>query len=107
MEGQLSLEDRAHARRTDPDTSHQAAASISVDDLRESQRRVWRVIHNWGPLTDTDLCRLYRETVPAPKQSDSGLRTRRRELVDAGLVFDSQRQQQLASGRWSIMWEVE
>ncbi len=39
-----------------------------------------------------------------PHQSPSGLRTRRKELVDAGLVVDTGRRGTLRSGRLSIIW---
>jgi len=39
-----------------------------------------------------------------PSVSPSGLRTRRRELVDAGEVIDTGRREQLSSGRWATVW---
>ena len=53
-------------------------------------------------LTDNDIAHLY----DGPLASASGLRTRRSELVNAGLVVDSDRRDTLASGRKAVVWEV-
>lgn len=92
----------AVARRTDPSTSHAAAASISSSKLRSSQVAVLEWLREHGPATDEALVELYN----GPDQSPSGLRTRRRELVEQRLVRDSGARQPLASGRMAIVWEV-
>jgi hypothetical protein len=40
------------------------------------------------------------------KQSDSGIRTRRAELVDDGIAFDTGATITLPSGRKSILWNL-
>lgn len=74
---------RARARHTDPSTSHNAAARIG--DLTENQQAVLIVIRMWNrPLLDEELVRVYadyRRGVNLPKQSESGLRSRRSELA--------------------------
>ena len=47
------------ARRTDPETSHAAAASITEADLRVSQSAVLHVLERFGPTTDVGLVYRY------------------------------------------------
>jgi hypothetical protein len=49
----------AHARTTDPDTSHEAAASLSSEVIRRSQAEVLDVLRRHGPCTDAALVTLY------------------------------------------------
>jgi hypothetical protein len=88
------------ARRSDPETSWQAARSVDPLKLRATQREILWVLRNWGPLTDEEIAVL----VGPDSQSPSGLRTRRRELVDAGLVVDTGRRRKSRSGRAMIVW---
>lgn len=96
------MDPRTLARTTDPDTSHQAAASLT--DVRESQRAVHRLLRVYGPTTDETLMRLANMT--GLHISPSGLRTRRHELVALGLVHDTGVRVPLASGRMGICWGV-
>lgn len=105
-QGELVL--TAYARHTDPSTSHAAAKSLSSDTLRRSQLAVLSVLCDRGPLDDKQLVREYPwhpafKTLP---QSDSGLRTRRKELVAQGLVEDSGQKAESSSGRQMIVWQV-
>lgn len=106
------LADRARARTTDPATSHEAAASIAPEDLRASQRFVLDVFRRYSPhrFCDESLIVHYGYALKArhvvAAQSDSGIRTRRRELVDAGYLRDSGEKVVLPSGRRSIVWEL-
>lgn len=94
--------ERAHARRSDPETSHAAAESISTDRLRRSQEAVLAVFDELGGrASDSQVAVRYS----GPRQSPSGLRTRRRELVDLGYLRDSGERVMLPSGRRSIVWE--
>ena len=104
---QLSLEGLLpRARRTDPDTSH--AAADSVHDLRASQAAVlWVLTLLGGRATDEQIADAYTPDYPRrPQQSPSGLRTRRRDLVDRGVVRDSGERVRLRTGRQAIVWEV-
>lgn len=76
-----------HARKTDPETSH--AAATSLGDLRASQREVLQLFHRFGALDDRSLIACAAHA--GVRQSDSGLRTRRAELVRLGLVYDTGR----------------
>ena len=93
---------KAHARESDPHTSHDAARSLSPDKLRDSQKAVLGHFRKFGPMTDTDLVNIY---VGSP-QSRSGLRTRRNELVDRGLVEDTGARKKLPTGRNAIVWRA-
>jgi hypothetical protein len=97
----------AHARRTDPETSQDAAASITSKKIRASQSAIYSVLVESGPLCDLDIAAAYAHRLTegtVPIQSPSGLRTRRSELVDLGRVHDSGRRVKLPSGRESIVW---
>jgi hypothetical protein len=95
---------RAHARSTDPGTSHAAAKSLSSDRIRASQQEVLHLFSDFGPMHDQQLVK--RAWEQGAKQSSSGLRTRRHELVVLGKLVDSQRRVTLPSGRKSIVWEL-
>lgn len=103
-----SDEPHAHARRTDPTTSHEAARSVR--ELRYSQSDVLALfeIHSGFDSTAlrlTDEAMISRARQRGILQSDSGLRTRRSELVTAGLLRDSGARALTRSGRRSILWE--
>lgn len=85
---------KPRARRGDPETSHWAAEGIT--GLRESLQAVWWVLAKYGPAVDYDLVRYYVEAMAEndiPMQAESGIRTRRDELVKLGYVR--------WTGRWS------
>lgn len=92
------------ARRTDPQTSHDAAASITEETLTRNQRDVLEHLRIGGPSTDFDLvdalCNRGRLMSP------SGCRTRRKELTEAGLIRDSGKKMRLPTGRKAIVWEA-
>jgi predicted HTH transcriptional regulator len=67
------------ARTTDPETSWEAARSVT--GIRETQAEILRLLKERGPMTDEEVIAHYHG-----RQSVSGIRTRRHELVDAGLV---------------------
>jgi hypothetical protein len=96
------------ARPTDPETSHQAAESISETHLRASQGWVLAVLSYTGPTTDVDLVATYEHFVrtgtQVPPQSQSGIRSRRAELVEQGLVYDTGLRRRLPSGRQAVVW---
>lgn len=109
MSTQPSLfEPVAHARRSDPRTSKDAAASVRR--IRESQADVLTIIRRYGPVSDEDLIRQYRnfdrDKGMLIIQSDSGIRTRRSELVRLGAVVDSGLRGRTASNRQTVLWKV-
>lgn len=90
------------ARRTDPETSHEAAAS--VDNITATQSFVLQALKK--PRTDPQLIEAYRQLKKAPPASESGIRTRRSELVEKGLVVDSGTRSRTPFGRKAIVWSV-
>ena len=86
------------ARRDDPQTSWDAARSI--DSLTARQEAVLAELRTWGPQTDEQLVARIRD------QSPSGVRTRRSELVERGLVQDSGHRERSSSGRQMIVWKA-
>ena len=98
------LDDEAHARNSDPWTSHAAARSLDVERLRETQKAVLACFVKRGKMCHEQLVERYGPGPPL--QSVSGLRTRCHELVDAGYLRDSGKTIILASGRSSIIWEL-
>lgn len=90
------------ARTTDPSTSWRAAASIA--DIRDSQAKVWYVLRVAGDMADAELVPRFLDS--GFKMSPSGIRSRRKELVDAGLVVDSGHQRTLPSGRSATVWHA-
>ncbi len=99
------LGEHAYARRTDPETSWEAARSVSKK-LRETQTAVLTFLRQYGPMTDEKLVAEYALLHATPSQSPSGLRTRRGELVRQGLVRDTGRREKLRSGSSGNVWEA-
>lgn len=95
---QLNILSVPLARRTDPATSHLAAATL--DDKARQRRLVLAVLRTYGPMTDEALVN-HLSTI-----SPSGARTRRSELVRAGLVQDTGDRLPTSSGRKAIVWQA-
>lgn len=99
---------RPRARRTDPGTSHAAAAS--VDNITATQFYILTLLQN--ALTDYELVDLYGELFAysdeneVPRASESGIRSRRAELVARGLVVDTGERRTMPSGRLAIVWKA-
>lgn len=97
------------ARLSDPQTSHAAAASISREELRDSQKAVYDLLVERGQMNDEAISSAYSVLMRdghVPYQSESGLRTRRSELVTLGLVVDTGLTTRMRSGRMSIIWKA-
>ena len=90
----------AKARNFDPKTSHDAAAS--VDNITATQEYVLKALRK--PRADVELVEVYRRFKTSPRASESGIRSRRAELVDRGLVVDTGKRVRLESGRFAIVW---
>lgn len=99
----------ARARPSDPWTSHAAARSIEIVQLRASQQAVLECFKANGPMHHQRLIVVYAEYKDWenwPRQSESGLRTRTKELVNAGLLQNTGEVVVLPSNRKSIVWEA-
>lgn len=91
---------RAHARNSDPSTSVEAADKAS-DGLTHKQQIVLDVMTAYGqPLTDEQLVDML------PRWSPSGVRSRRAELVERGLVVNSGATTLTRMGNKTIIWKV-
>jgi hypothetical protein len=90
----------AKARNTDPITSHLAAESVR--DVTATQEYVLKALRK--ARTDVELVEAYNSLKTAPRASESGIRSRRAELVRKGMVFDTGRRVRLDSGRYAIVW---
>lgn len=88
----------AHARSTDPCTSHEAARAIEPH-LTEIQARVLEFAHNRRHYGFTDV-----ELSTTLGDKTSTLRTRRAELVASNLIVDSGRRRTFDSPRKRIVW---
>jgi len=96
-----------HARTTDPVTSHEAAESVK--NLTATQEEVLRIIRVWKSINDVELVAQYKRLTPIyglPAASESGIRSRRAELVKSGKVIDSGDREKLPSGRNAILWTL-
>lgn len=96
------------ARRTDPQTSHLAARSVT--GLPHRQAAILEAFKAVGrPMTHQQLVAVYGQMFAqgrVPYQSESGIRTRCCELVDLGRVVDSGERSRLCSGRLAIVWRA-
>lgn len=106
---------RPRARATDPDTSHEAAASISKKALSEGQKYILMLLNVFGPMTDEETWeRVEREIQRRsyiPIKSPSGARSRRSEITISernitGQIADSTLRRKTRSGRNAIVWEA-
>lgn len=97
----------ARARKTDPETSHEAARAQDELRLRLSQGLILTLLQKHGPMSDEEVWSHLAMQPGGPPMSRSGARTRRKELVSMGYVEDSGLRATLPSGRQSIVWRVK
>jgi uncharacterized membrane protein len=82
------------ARKSDPDTSREAAISL---DLPHLERIVLKALMSGGPMTSNELADFLR--MPLVTVSP-----RLRPLADKGLIEDTELRRAGSSGRKSIVW---
>jgi len=104
MNSQTSLFDEARARRTDPETSKMAAASVR--NFQITHMRIRNLLRDYGPMTDECLVKLLAK-FPGKYVSPSGIRTRRSELVAKGLVEYAGYKQVISTGRQARVWRAK
>lgn len=82
------MKTKARARKTDPKTSHEAAESVKLGDMSETQRAIVSLL-TLRDMTDEELFLRYfqgAETGHWKHASQPGVRTRRAELVQKGVI---------------------
>jgi hypothetical protein len=94
----------AKARNSDPATSHEAADSVR--NITDTQKVILHLLAQ--PMTDLELVETFYKAVNRNKlwASESGIRSRRSELVQQGKVLDTGAREKLASGRNAIVWRT-
>jgi hypothetical protein len=95
---------RATARSTDGPTSHKAASSVTR--MTRKRQDVMATFRRFGSLTDEQLVQVYGTMDDVTDQSESGLRTRRSELVRMELLQDTGTKRRIRSGRQAVVWGV-
>ena len=94
----------ANARHTDPQTSHEAADSVT--GVTATQQFILKLLDR--PMTDEQLVNAYeiaRIVGDAPRASASGVRSRRAELYQRRLVAPVGFSRTM-SGRRALVWSV-
>lgn len=95
----------AHARRSHPKTSHDAAAQVR--GLTTTQYFIMELFANGEGLTDDDLIEAYNHSYrlvhPA---SDASIRSRRSELVNALQLKDAGFTRLSKNGCASTVWDL-
>lgn len=93
-----------YARKTDPGTSHLAARS--VQNISPTQQAILGLLREG--MNDESLINVYTALVrvgSAPAASESGIRSRRAELVKQGLVVDTGERSKMTTGRLATVWK--
>jgi len=96
----------ATARSTDPITSHEAGESITYKTATEIQKNILVLFMKHKTLDDKTLLKYYRGAFDS-EVADSSVRTRRHELVEAGLIKDSGLKIKQRNGRRAILWAIK
>ena len=92
----------AAARATDPETSWEAA--VNITGIREQQAKIWTILIDHGPLIDESI---YKFMIAQGWMiSEAGCRTRRKELVDLGLVKFDETWGETKLGNRSRQWRA-
>jgi hypothetical protein len=104
-----------YTRRSDPDTSRAAAASLNPATLSQLKSWILDALKRHGPLTHEEMYDLYlsdREVRESwswtgPPHKEQSVRSRCNELVkDHGLVIDSGRRRKMRDGNNAVVWEL-
>lgn len=88
----------AYARWSDPQTSFDAAASVT--HISEAQNTILHILKLHGPLTDEQIF----DWLCGYPISPSGARSRRNELVKMGKVLDTGERRLTRLERKSVVW---
>lgn len=91
-------------RRTDPDTSRRADNTPQAANRRRVRRTIVEVLREEGPLTDEEMLPLVRSLMCC---TPSGVRGRRSELVEDGVVIDTGARGRTKAGCQCIIWGLQ
>lgn len=95
----------AQARSTDPQTSHDAAAS--VNNISKVQKAIMSLLQA-SPMCDEKLIgqyRIWQQTDDRfPAVTDQSIRSRRAELVAMGIIEAAPYKEQMSTGNWANVW---
>lgn len=97
-----------HARTTDPDTSHDAAETVTHVAVMRARVYGLYLTHPEG-LTDEQLLAVYSAQHGGSLRSleaRSSPRKRRSDLAQQGLLEDSGERRRLTSGRRGVVWRA-
>ena len=92
------------ARKTDPDTSWDATASVSDVKMTRVRQGIYDLLVDFGPMTDEEIWRGLAHRQLEAETSPSGARTRRSELVAANRVYDTGNRKKGKTNRKMILW---
>lgn len=101
---EIKVSAREIVRRNDPGTSWESAWGVASEKRQRLFRGIYKLLSVLGPQTDDEILDHYEKS-GAPF-SESGLRTRRAELVKAGWIRDSGNKRASRHGGPSIVWEA-
>lgn len=94
----------AHARNSDPATSHEAAESVK--ETTPLQDRILSLYETHGAMIDDEMIQAYKAQFgPWWPATDSSLRSRRSDLHYAGKVVERGTKLN-ARGRKSLLWDL-
>ena len=96
MNGQLSLWDYVHARKSDPETSKLAARSVNTTMLEAC---VYGALKAHGPLTINEVAEILRLSLVTVSPRFAPLR-------DKGLIKDTGKRKTGESGRGRTIWAI-
>lgn len=100
----MKVPTRNKVRRKDPSTSWAAATSQVPAATQLIYKAIVLILTKKGPQTDEEIERVL--TYNKIPHSESGARTRRSELVEAGWVRDSGQKRPGKNGNPMIVWEA-
>lgn len=98
---------RALARRTDPETSHRAAAQMSATRTRDRHRVILcHYLHPDG-LTDFEMTERITNALGSDRSDQSApWRKRRSDLTAAGFIEQTPRTRLSPSGSAAVIWRI-
>lgn len=108
VQGPIDISRSPSTRVEDPETSREAARSVV--DLTPKRVAILRVLDRIGASTHEEIIVGYRALRTRygdqlyPRQSESGIRSRTRELVQRGDVIDTGERRKLSTGRRGTVW---